>query len=173
MKNEDRSSEEFLYLEPDELGEKDKTPEPRAGFIPFSLADEWYAVPIEEALEVVKLRGFTRVPGLPGFIMGVANIRGDIISIVDLKQLLSLESAPGEPETTIIIINAAKKTTGLLVDSVQNVLSIPVAAIQPALSTISPGNAEFIRGAIKPSGGRLITILDMEKIMSSPQMSFE
>jgi purine-binding chemotaxis protein CheW len=163
----------FLYEEPEELPEEERRPKPRVTLVPFSLADEWYALDIGDVLEVQKVVSITKVPGLPDFILGVTNIRGNIISITDPKRLFGLAETSITPESRIIVIQAAKKTTALLVDSVGKTLSLTKDFIQPALSTIPEIKADYIEGEAKLADGRLLTILDVEKIMSSEQMRFE
>lgn len=163
----------FLYEEPGEIPEGERRPKPQIRLVPFSLADEWYAVDIEYVHEVLKIPSITKVPGIPNFILGVVNIRGNITSVTDLKKLFSLAETEINSESRIIVIRASKKTTGILVDSVGKALLLPLDSLQPALSTISEINADYIKGEIKLQDGRLLTILDMERIMSSAQMQFE
>lgn len=165
----------FLYEEPGEMTEEQRRPKPKIKLIPFSLADEWYALDIECVHEVLKVHSIsiTKVPGIPNFILGVINIRGNITSVTDLKKLFSLAEAEINSESRIIVIRASKKTTGILVDSVGKALLLPLDSLQPALSTISEINADYIKGEVKLEDGRLLTILDMERIMSSAKMLFE
>ncbi len=142
-------------------------------FIPFSLADEWCAANIENVLEVLEVPSITRVPALPDFILGVTNIRGDITSATDLRQLFGLGKASITPDSRIIVIRAAGRTTGLVVDSLGKALALPLDSIQPTLSTIPVVKADYIVGEAMLPEGRVLTILDMEKIMSSQEMKFE
>ncbi len=71
------------------------------------------------------------------------------------------------------MIRAAGRTTGVLVDSVSSVLSVPEDSIQPVLSTIPEEESEFLKGEVRLTDGRLIGLLDLEKIMSCDRMVFE
>lgn len=163
----------FLYVEPEEMTEEERRPKPKITLIPFSLADEWYALDIENVLEVLKAPSITKVPALPEFILGVTNIRGNITSVTDPKKLFALAETQISPASRIIVVRAARKTTGFLVDSAGKALSLPSDSLQPTLSTIPEIKADYIEGEVKLADGRLLTILDMEKIMSSEQMRFE
>lgn len=163
----------FLYEEPGEIPEGERRPKPQIRLVPFSLADEWYAVDIDNVIEVLKLPSITKAPNLPDFILGVTNIRGNITSVTDPKRLFGLQESTVTPENRIIVIRAGRKTTGLLVDSVGKAIVLPLDSVQPALSTIPEIKADYIKGGAKLADGRLFTILDMERIMSSDQMQFE
>lgn len=163
----------FLYEDPEDLPEQEKMPKPRVTLIPFSLGDEWYAIGIENILEIIKASSITKVPNLPDFIPGVINIRGNITSVTDFKRLFGLAETSIIPGSHIIVIRASGKATGLIVDSVGKALSLLLDSIQPPLSTIPEIKADYIRGEAKLEDGRLLTILDMEKIMASEEMRFE
>jgi len=163
----------FLYEEPEEMPEERRRPKPQIKLIPFSLADEWYALNIESVVEILKIPPITKVPNLPDFILGVTNVRGNIISVTDLKRLFGLSQTHIKPESRIIVTLQARKTTGLLVDSAGKALTILLDFLQPALSTIPEINADYIKGEVKIEDGRLLTVLDLEKIMASDQMRFE
>jgi purine-binding chemotaxis protein CheW len=162
----------FLYEEPSETPE-DSEEKPCMTLIPLSFGAEWYAADIENVLEVLKVPAITKVPNLPGHIRGVTNIRGNITSVTDLRKLFDLGETTSTPESRIVVIRAAARTTSLLTDSVGNVLRIPVESIQPALSTIPKIQADYIQGEVKLPDGRLLAVLDLEKIMSLDQMRFE
>lgn len=167
----------FLYEEPHERPEEERRPKPTLTLIPFSLGPEWYGAPIEDVREVLEVPSITKVPNLPDFILGVTNIRGNITSVTDLKQFFGLVGVGLKPApmagSRILVIRAAKKTTSLLVDSVGKALSLPLDSIQPALSTLPEVKADYLQGQIRLPDGRLLTVLDLEKIMSSQEMLFE
>ena len=163
----------FLYEDSKELSDEARKPKAQIKLFLFSLADEWYAVDIKDVLEVSKLPAITRVPGLPDFILGVAVMGGNIISITAPNKLFGLDESQGVSEKQILIIRAAGKTTGFLVDSVGKPLDFPLDAIQQGLSTLPKIKADCIIGEAKLEDGRVVTILNLEKIMASPELQFE
>lgn len=136
----------------------------------FYLEPEWYAIDTELALEVITVPPITFVPSSPGFVHGLINLRGNIVLTVDIREFFGLEGIQLKKESRIMIVNVAKKTTGILVDYVSDVLDVPVNDIAPPLSTIKGPRAEFIKGAMKLSDGRFLTLLDLEKVMVSAPM---
>lgn len=163
----------FLYEEPGERPEAERRPKPILTLIPFSLGDEWYGAPIGCVLEVLAVFSVTPVPNLPGVILGVTNIRGNITSVTDPKRFFGLAPTWPTPKSRLVVIRAARKTTALFVDSVGKALSLLADALQPALATIPELKADDLQGEIRLPDGRLLTVLDLEKIMSSQEMEFE
>lgn len=163
----------FLYEDAQELSDEKRKPKAQTKLFLFSLADEWYAVDIKGVLEVSELPTITRVPGLPDFILGVSVMGGNIISVTDPKILFGLAQTQGASKKKILIIRAAGKTTGFLVDSVGKPIDFPLDSIQRGLSTLPKIKADCIIGEAKLEDGRLATILNLEKIMAAPELQFE
>ncbi len=177
MERKLRDNEQWLTTVIKSIGEDNKRKTQTEGamkrLIPFSLADGWYAANIENVLEVLEVPSITSVPGLPDFILGVINIRGDITSVTDLRQLSGLGKTSITSESRIIVICAAGKATALVVDTLGKALALPFNSIHPDLSGIPAIKTDYIKGEARPADGHLLTILDMEKIMSSQEMKFE
>jgi len=163
----------YLYEESGEQQNDDRLTAPSLTIISFSLGDEWYAADVANVLEVLDVPPITRIPHLPDHIVGVANVRGSIVSVTDLLGLFGLGETTVRPDTRIIVTRAAGRTTALLADSVGGVLGVDPESIGPTLSTIPDSRAVFARGEIRLPDGRLLTLLDLETIMQSERMRFE
>ncbi len=160
----------FLYEDTDETeAEKAKTIE----LILFSLDDGWYAIDIKDVYEILNDFAATKIPGMPDYILGAANVRGNIISVTDLRRLFNLGKTRLNNTGSIIIARAAGKTTGLLVDAVSKISGIILDSMQPVLSTIPDVDTNYIKGEIKLLDNRLITVIDFERIITSERMQFE
>ncbi len=136
----------------------------------FYLEPEWYAIDTEMLEEVIPVPPITYVPYTPGFVHGLVNLRGNIVVAVDIREFFGLEGIKLKKESRIMIVKIDKKTTGILVDYVSDVLDVPVKDIQSPLAAIKGPRAEFIKGEIKLSDGRFLSLLDLEKVMVSDQM---
>ncbi len=147
-----------------ELPESDKLV-----FLPFSLANEWYAVEVNYLREVVKKIPITIVPETPGFLAGVINLRGEIITVYDLLDYLGSGSTKGS-FTRILIINCEKNIFGLLTDTSKEVTRIPKTKIQTPLSVINGIKRESVSG-IFDYQDKMISLLDMVKISHSPRLN--
>jgi purine-binding chemotaxis protein CheW len=105
------------YLENEDSSQKDK-------YITFILGKEEYAIGIEFVKEIIGIQNITRLPDVDEYVMGVINLRGKIIPIVDMRLRFSLEQIPFGDRTCIIVLNIGEFTTGLVVDEVSEVLDI-------------------------------------------------
>ena len=130
--------------------------------IEFRLASETYAVETAFVREVHPMKDFTPVPGTPPFVLGIINLRGQILSVIDLKKFLNLPDRGLGELNKVIVIRNDRTEFGILADVILGTHSIPRAAIQPPLPTVTGIGAEYLRGV---TGDRVI-ILDAEKILA-------
>lgn len=127
----------------------------------FSLASETYGIGSTFIREVYPLKDFTTLPGTPAFVIGIVNVRGQIISVIDLKKFFNLpEKGLGELNKVIIIRNE-RMEFGILADIIHGTRSISLEEIQtPPVSTVGIG-AGYLKGVTNDH----IIILDAEKIL--------
>ena len=135
----------------------------------FTLGSEKYALDMEFMKKICWAEGITAVPGLPAHILGIINLRGEIISVVDLRDLLGIEPAvAGKP--SIMVTGIQGVDVGFLVDSVDEILDLPLKSIDPPMITFEKEYAEFIDGEARVDE-TLIVILNYRKIMGSEKMN--
>lgn len=152
-----------------------KTAKPDAiiQLIVFRLGDEEYGLRIEQVKEVTITPEVARMPKTPPFIKGIANLRGDIIAIVDLEERFGLRPAGQElPATSYTLaIEAKDYTIGIVVREVPQPLSIPVSIIEKAPEFIQDINIndKYIEGIAKVDG-RIIIVLDMLKLLTPSEI---
>ena len=148
--------------------------EPAMHLIVFVLGSEEYGLRIEQVKEVTLTPEITRMPKTPAFIKGIANIRGDIIAIMDLEDRFKISKTnPAEGayrNTYTLVLDASDFTIGLIVKEVPQSLSLPVSQIDKTPSFIQELNINenFIEG-IGKINGRLIIILDILRILTSDE----
>ena len=163
----------YLYEDPFEtLGDDEETTD-ELTVLAFALGDEWYAVDVTSVVEVLDLQPVTKLPNLPDYIIGVANVRGSITSVIDLLRMMNIGATTMGVESRILVVEGEGVTTGLLVDDVGAVTSITVDSIQPSLSTIPETEAAYARGQVEFADGTVVTLLDMNQVMRSSRMRFE
>jgi purine-binding chemotaxis protein CheW len=153
------------------LQDTDKKGKNMAGeqqLVTFKLGNEEFGIPISQIQEIDRYSQITRVPRAPAFVDGVTNLRGEIIPVIDTRKRFGLEAKPADDHTRIIIVELAGTKTGLLVDSVSQVLNIAAQDIAPPPAAIGSGiDNEFIAGIGKVADGkRMIVLLNVEKILS-------
>jgi purine-binding chemotaxis protein CheW len=136
----------------------------RLEVIEFLLAHERYAVESAWVREIYPLKEITPLPGTPSFVLGIINVRGQIVSVVDLKKFFDLPSRGLTDLNKVIIIGDGTMEFGVLADAVPGVRQIPCEEIQPPLP-MQPGvRAEYIRGL---TADRLV-VLDVTRILGDP-----
>lgn len=142
-------------------------------FLSFKLGAEEYGIDI---LKVQEIRGYeppTRIANSPHFIMGVINLRGVIVPIVDLRLKFSLGEAQYNQFTVVIVLNIAKRVVGIVVDSVSDVLALDEEQIKPAPTFNAILDASYITGlgTVSSDGDeRMLILADIERLMSGPDM---
>lgn len=141
-------------------------------FLLFTLADQEYGIDI---LKVQEIRGYdaqtvTRIANVPSFIKGVANLRGVIVPIVDLRIRFNLDKVEYTPQTVVVILNVCSRVIGVVVDGVSDVLVLQPSQISAAPQFGSTFSTEHLMG-IGTVGERMLILVDIEKLMTSEEMA--
>jgi purine-binding chemotaxis protein CheW len=129
----------------------------------FTVGDVNYGVPVEQAREVRDVQAVTPVPGAPSYVEGVTNLRGQIITVMDLRKRLNIEEMAGGGEK-IIVIEMGKAAVGIVVDSVTEVTTIAEADIDKHVQVTTKLDSYVV--GVGKQGEKLILILDLAKIIS-------
>ena len=130
------------------------------------LAEKYYAFYGESIKEIVPLSDITYVPGMPAYILGVMNVRGEIESVLDLKKLLGLPNTPITRQSRLIIGEINGIRSGLLVDSVEDVLELPEVQIAKSESGADVKGADYLVGETRYKGDAVI-LFDLDKIFEA------
>ncbi len=139
--------------------------------VTFMLGDEEYGVPISQIQEIDRLAKITKVPNAASFIEGITNLRGEVIPVLDTRKRFDLALKAPDDRTRIIIVDLGGVKTGLIVDSVRQVLNLAKKDIAAPPEAIASGvGKQFISGIGKVDAGkRMIVLLDVEKILSNQE----
>jgi purine-binding chemotaxis protein CheW len=128
----------------------------------FLLANECYAVESQFVREVYALRDYTPLPGTPPFVLGLINVRGQIVSVIDIKKFFDMPDKGISDLNNVIIIHDDAMEFGVLADSMLGVLPIPVNEIQPPLPTLTGIREQFLKGVTSEG----IAILDAKRLLA-------
>lgn len=131
-------------------------------FLVFNLAKESYAIPIARIKECIALTDITPVPNTPPHFRGVINLRGQMVSIVDLRIRLKMAKAESTRRTPIVILDVPEVSVGVIVDSIERVVAAAPSEIQPPPVVETTVKTEFITGTIRKQD-RMIFVLDVEQ----------
>jgi chemotaxis signal transduction protein len=148
-----------------------KTVDNREQHIVFTVAGTDYAIPIGRITEVGRLPGITPVPHVPDWMLGVANIRGDIVSLVDFRQFLGLEPIPYGSTTRMLVVRDApgEVTTALVVDRVRGLRFLEADQMMQPTSELQDQLVTYLRGVLELQG-RLLVVLDPDRLLQSPEI---
>ncbi len=133
--------------------------------VSFKLGSEEYGVDIAQVQEINRMVAVTHVPRAPQFMEGVINLRGQLIPIIDLRTRFAMPRAEHTKNTRIVVTEIGTKRVGMVVDSVSEVLRLPVDQIEDAPDMLTGVDTEYIRGVGKVED-RLIILLDLGRIIS-------
>jgi len=136
--------------------------------VSFALGSEEYGVDIAQVQEINRMVTVTHVPQAARFVEGVINLRGRLIPIIDLRTRFGMERAERTKNTRIVVTEIGSKRLGMVVDSVSEVLRIPVEQIEDAPDLGAGVDTEYIRGLGKLDD-RLIILLDLGRVISADE----
>lgn len=142
-----------------------------AKHVVFQLGESRYAIPIANVLEIQRVPSITALPNVPDWIQGVCNLRGEIISIVDLRAFLSMEAQDFGPSRRIIVTKSLVQdvTTGLVVDAVIGMRNLPSSGVRQPTSAIDDPISPYLRG-VSEYDQQLIAVIDLERLFASDAM---
>ena len=133
-------------------------------FIGIRLGKELYGIPVEKISKIVKPLQITSIPGTAPHIMGLMNLHGEILCVVDVKILLNMGKViPGE-NSRVVVIKTAEGLVGVFCDEVIDIYDVVRKNIETALFTLSAEISSYIQGRVQIDCG-LMGILDMEKLL--------
>jgi purine-binding chemotaxis protein CheW len=135
----------------------------------FRVGRETFGVPIARVHEIVRVPEITVVPDAPEFIEGVINLRGRIISVIDLRKFFGAKESGPSKKNRILVVEIAEKMVGLIVDSASEVLKIPAADIDGPPSGIQEEEQLYVTGVGKLNG-RLIILIDLTRFLQRKQL---
>lgn len=136
-------------------------------YLTFVVGEEEYALDILGVQEIRSLSPITRLPHAPTHVLGVINLRGAVVPVVDLRRRLGLASAAWGPVTAIVVVQVGSRVVGLIVDKVSDVVAVPEEALRPlpAVDGILPTQA--LSGLLTVAE-RLVLVLDVARLLDDP-----
>ena len=140
-------------------------------YVVFSVSGTEYAVPILSVNEVVRPLKITPVPNVPDWVLGVANLRGDIISVVDLRVFFGQTAPENIPSNRMLVVHSATEdvTTGLIVDRASGIYDIPLDQIRSPSAQIEDKVTPFLHG-VSEVNDRLLVVLELNQLLMSSEM---
>jgi purine-binding chemotaxis protein CheW len=134
--------------------------------VAFTLAHETYAIELSLIREVYPLKDLTPLPGVPDFVLGIVNVRGEIVSVIDIRRFFGLPLKGLTDQNQVIILESEEMTFGILADEIVGPRSVPESAIQPSVPTLTGIRAAYLKGVTKDR----VVVLDGRKILTDDKM---
>lgn len=152
--------EQQVYIE----GIDDVANDDMIQLVGFKLGDEEYAVDILKILEIIRLVEITSVPRMDSFVLGVMNLRGKVIPVIDLRVRFNLAKSDFDKRTRTIVVKFEKENIGFIVDEVTEVARINKSMVEPTPPLVGSIGQEYILGICKYDD-RLIILLDIDRVV--------
>ena len=141
---------------------------PQIQLVTFTLGGEEFGLDVFQVHEILRWQEPTPVPRAPAFVEGVLDVRGTVVPVVDLRKRFELPRVEYDDDTRIVLVDFQGERLGLVVDAVTEVLRAPETAVSPPPAFFKGLSAEFLRGIVRLEG-RLVVLLDLEKVLSSQE----
>ncbi len=142
--------------------------DPVLQWVTFRLEDETYGINVMQVQEVLRYSEIAPVPGAPSYVLGIINLRGNVVTVIDTRQRFGLPSAEVTDNTRIVIIEADKQVVGILVDSVAEVVYLRQSEIETTPNVGNEEAAKFIQGVCNKND-ELLILVDLEKMMTAQE----
>ena len=137
----------------------------------FKVGDENFGIDISQVREIVRLLEITHIPKMPAFIDGVINLRGQIVTIIDLAKRLRIPSSPRGNDTRIIVVEIKENTAGMVVDSVSEVLKLSSDDIEEVPTLIGTEVPEQYIRKVGKLENKLLVLLDLNRVLTHEEVT--
>ena len=138
-------------------------------YLTFELAEEGYGLEIRHVTEIIGIQPVIRVPDMPAHVIGVLNLRGKVIPVIDVRLRFHLPCRDYDERTCIIVVNVDGNSVGLVVDKVSEVVDIPLQEIEPPPAT-GKGRGRYIQGMGKLAQ-QVKILLDIETLIADEDLN--
>ncbi|GIU36237.1 chemotaxis protein CheW [Shewanella schlegeliana] len=137
-------------------------------WVTFKLDNETYGINVMQVQEVLRYSEIAPVPGAPHYVLGIINLRGNVVTVIDTRSRFGLASAEVNDSTRVVIIEAEKQVIGILVDSVAEVVYLRGSEIDNAPNVGTEESAKFIQG-VSNRDSELLILVDLDKLLSDEE----
>ena len=144
--------------------------DPILQWVTFKLDNETYGINVMRVQEVLRYTEIAPVPGAPSYVLGIINLRGNVVTVIDTRQRFGLMNAEISDNTRIVIIEADKQVVGIMVDSVAEVVYLRQSEIETAPNVGNAESAKFIQGVCNKNN-ELLILVELDKMMSEEEWS--
>lgn len=162
-----QTAEEVLRRRADSLARETIEEEitDRQSLLLFRIGEEWYAVRVSDVREIFQEYSITPVPGVPDYVLGVVNVRGEILSVTDPAKLMRLgRIAVEQGDLPAIVVTCDDVATAIVVDEIGDITEVANDSVEPPVSIIDRAQAEFIAASAHVEG-TMVGLINIERLL--------
>jgi purine-binding chemotaxis protein CheW len=137
-------------------------------WVTYKLGEETYGINVMQVQEVLRHTEIAPVPGAPDYVLGIINLRGNVVTVIDTRSRFGLPSSDISDNTRIVIIESDDQVVGILVDSVAEVVYLRSSEIDSAPNVGTEESAKFIQG-VSNRDGQLLILVDLNKLLNDEE----
>jgi purine-binding chemotaxis protein CheW len=142
--------------------------DPILQYVTFRLEEETYGINVMQIQEVLRYTEIAPVPGAPDYVLGIINLRGNVVTVIDTRKRFGLRQSEISEQTRIVVLELEGQVIGVLVDSVAEVVYLKQSEIETAPNVGNEESARFIQGVCNKNG-ELIILVEFEKMLSEEE----
>lgn len=147
-------------------GQKSQSQDDRVfQYVTFRLDNETYGIDVMQIQEVLRYTEIAQVPGAPDYVLGIINLRGNVVTVIDTRRRFGLADAEITDATRVVVMESASQVMGILVDSVAEVVYVKSSEIETAPNVGNEESARFIQGVCNRNS-ELIILVEFDKMLS-------
>jgi len=151
-----------------DIDEEESGGGPLIQFVTFVLMDEVYGINVMQVQEVLRITEIAPVPGAPPYVLGIINLRGNVVTVIDTRKRFGLPPVETNDASRIIVIESEKQVVGILVDAVAEVVELRESDIDPAPNVGTEESSRYIQGVATREEGLLI-LVDLNKLLTDEE----
>ena len=143
--------------------------DPILQWVTFRLGDETYGIDVMQVQEVLRPSEIAPVPGTPDYVLGIINLRGNVVTVVDTRSRFGLPTKDREDTTRIVIVEYEKKVVGMLVDAVAEVVYLRESEIEQSPDVGNDHSAKYIQGVVSRDK-ELLILVDVARLVEEDDL---
>jgi len=137
-------------------------------WVTFQMDKEVYGINVSQVREVLRVSEIAPVPGAPDYVLGIINLRGNVVTVIDTRKRFGLPSAESDDASRIVIIDVDSQQVGIMVDSVAEVVDLHASSIEIAPNVGNDATSKYIQG-VTSLDGTLLILVDLNKFLSEEE----
>ena len=137
-------------------------------WVTFRLENEKYGINVMQVQEVLRVSEIAPVPGAPDYVLGIINLRGNVVTVIDTRKRFGLIPKEMDDSTRIVIIESDEQVVGILVDSVAEVVDLRVSEMEAAPNVGTEESAKFIQG-VASHDDELLILVDLNRLLTDEE----